>query len=445
MKLPAFLNNLSAPKWMLLHPMLIISLVLHGVVLMLPMPSDKQNLEPPKKEAKVKITKLPLSSKSFSQASSKSSQKPTPQLTSQGSQENLPPSPQKRQTNPPQIVINRPVPQTNFPQIVVTETVPQINSSPNKRINQQSVTSDESQIKPQQKPTTSKDSNQESPNLNQDSKDSNQESPNSNQDSKDSNQESPNSNQGPTSAQKIRDFFSTFPRYPRAEKGSGGVLRPEFDNATYIFHTEDNLETVASKFEKKLLPNQNFASPKPVNQEDNFKVYEVSNSTGLETNYLYLISQNGKTAIYVEKENYTVAQLIEAQTEDRNNDVFETAVSIAIEVIKRNYDLADASDTDRDKLVEKDRFPREKFDFKMARKTKADKPVETSVLASSLNEQLRQLDPSFEPLSSVGKYGGGLLYKLKKGEYETYLVLAPAKDEQDRPITVIVLSKNKPS
>jgi hypothetical protein len=55
MKPSEFLKNLPAPARMLYRPMLIISLVLHGVVLILPMPSEQ---EKPRQKL-VKITQLP--------------------------------------------------------------------------------------------------------------------------------------------------------------------------------------------------------------------------------------------------------------------------------------------------------------------------------------------------------------------------------------------------
>ena len=406
------LKNVPTPARRLFRPMLMISLVLHGVVLTLPLPPDQQKPKPPKKEETVKITKLPLDSKSSSSTSSPSSLTPTPQER----QVNLSPTPQERQANSSKSATTRPVPQTN--------------SSLNQPINQPSVTSDTSKTKREQNPVTSQDSNQESQDTNQRSQDTNQESQGSSQQS--------------TSAQKIINFFATFPRYPGAAKSSGGVLRPEFDNATYIFHTPDNLETVASKFEKELLPTQNFARPKLSRNEANFKVYEVSNSTGSETNYLYLIFQNGKTAIYLEAENYTLAQLIKGETEERNNQLIGGYILTGIQMIEKPYNLQDFKpENDFDKLDEKDKFQDKKFDLKHAKKTTANNPVSEEKLISTLEEQLKLLN--FEPLSKEGYYGKSVVYKAKQGTSETFLVLAPAKDEQGRAITVIILSTDKPT
>lgn len=430
MKSPAFLKNLPTPARLLFRPMLLISLVLHGVVLMLPVSFDSTKSELSKKEETVKITKLPLGSKSSAQASRQSSPNPTPQPTPQQRQVNLSKTPQTRSASSPKLTDARPVRQTNPPKSIVTRPVRQTNPSPNQRINQQSVISNASQRTPQQNPRASQGSERELQGLNQESQDTEQESQGTEQES--------------TSAEKIIDFFATFPRYPGAEKGSGGVLRSQFDEATYIFHTPDDLATVASKFENELLPNQNFNRLKQVRSEADFRVYEVSNSRGSETNYLHLILKNGKTAIYLEAENYNLNQLTEAKTEERDDQLLGGFVIAVIDGLKAQYNFKIFEPAvDLNRLDEKDKFKDRNFDFKTARKTTADKPVSEETLISSLNEQLKLL--SFEPLSKEGSYGKSVIYKVKQGTSEMYLVLAPAKDEQGRPITVILLSTGKPS
>ena len=426
-----FLKKLPTPARMVFRPMLMISLVLHGVVLMLPISLNIKKSEPPKKEETVKITKLPITAKSSSQISPQSSLKPTLPLTPQQRQVNLPLTPQERQVNSPKITVTRPIRQTN--------------SSPSQPINQKLVNSDSSQTKKvQENSPTSQESTPKSQDSTRTSQDSTQTSQESTPKSQDSSQRSQDSTQEPTVAQKIISFFATFPRYPGAEKGSGGVLRPAFDDATYIFHTEDNLESVASKFEKELLPTENFTRPKLIRNEANFKTYEVSNSTGTETNYLYLISKNDKTAIYLEKQNYTLAQLINEQIEERKNQLLGGYIMAVIEGIKPQYKLDNFNPAnDFDRLEEKDKFKAQKFDLKHAKKTTADNPVSEEKLISSLEGQLKLLN--FESLSPEGKYGTSTVYKAKQGTSETYLVLAPAKDEHGKPITVIILSEEKPS
>jgi len=79
-----FLKNLPAPARMLFRPMLMISLLLHGVLLMLPIPSEQEKPKLPRKEARVKITQLPTpvpSPKSSPQFSSKPNPQPSSQLS----------------------------------------------------------------------------------------------------------------------------------------------------------------------------------------------------------------------------------------------------------------------------------------------------------------------------------------------------------------------------
>ncbi|HEY9833000.1 MAG TPA: hypothetical protein V6D26_20780 [Stenomitos sp.] len=435
MKSLDFLKKLPTPARMVFRPMLMMSLVLHGVVLMLPISLDIKKSELPKKEATVKITKLALAVKSSSQIAPQSSLKPTLQLNPHERQINLRPTFQERQVNLPVTPQER---QVNSPKIIVTRPVPQTNPSPSQSINQKLANSDTSKTKElQENSTTSKESTQTS-------QDSTQRSQDSTQKSKESTQTSQDSTQEPTVPQKIINFFATFPRYPGAEKGSGGVLRPDFENATYIFHTDNNLENVAAKFEKELLPTENFTRPKLIHNEDDFKTYEVSNSTGTETNYLHLIFKYNKTAIYLEKQNYTLAQLINEQTEERKNQLLGGYIVAVIEGIKPQYKLDNFNPAnDFDRLDEKDKFKAQKFDLKHAKKTTGDNPVSEEKLISSLETQLKLLN--FDSLSPEGKYGTSTVYKAKQGTSETYLVLAPAKDEQGKPITVIILSEEKPS
>ncbi len=81
---PDFLKNLPMPARMLFRPMLMISLVLHGVVLMLPISSDLKVEQPKtsKQYKPVKIAQLPTtppSPNSSPQASGKPNPQPSPQ------------------------------------------------------------------------------------------------------------------------------------------------------------------------------------------------------------------------------------------------------------------------------------------------------------------------------------------------------------------------------
>jgi hypothetical protein len=95
------LKNVPTPARRLFRPMLMISLVLHGVVLMLPLPPDQQKLKASRQQQQVKVTQLPTIRPSL---------KPSPQSsTNPNPQSNLPLS----QSIPPITPLN-PNPQPNF-------------------------------------------------------------------------------------------------------------------------------------------------------------------------------------------------------------------------------------------------------------------------------------------------------------------------------------------
>ncbi len=72
------LKNLPAPVQLLIKPMLLISLGLHGLLLLLPVSSDEKNPILAKKEAAVKITQLPdASSQPSAKPASKAPSKPS--------------------------------------------------------------------------------------------------------------------------------------------------------------------------------------------------------------------------------------------------------------------------------------------------------------------------------------------------------------------------------
>ncbi|MCA1993297.1 MAG: hypothetical protein LDL41_14845 [Coleofasciculus sp. S288] len=397
MQLPYFLKNLPPSTRLLFRPMLLISLVLHGVVLVLPASFESKPSEFSEKEETVKITKIPLVSKSSSQAFPQSS----PTLIAK-----LPPQPP--QASRLQTTDIRPTRQTNPSPIKNTRPTRQTNPSSNQSISQQSVNSDASQS--QQNATTSQ-----------------------------------GSDEGTGLAEKIEDFFSIFPRYPGAKKRSGGVLRTDFDDATYLFHTEDTLETVASKFEKELLPNEKFTRPERIRDETNFKVYRVSSKSTGETKYLHLIFKDGKTAIYLESDNYSLAQLIEARTEDSGYTLFTGYIFTAINSVKLQYNLKDFDpENDINNLVATEQFRGKNFALNNARKTTAANPISVDNLVSSLKEQLQKLSElRAKPLSlevQEGGYEGTPLYKVTDGQYDSYLIFAPTKDNQ----TVIILARDDP-
>ncbi|MEQ8960942.1 MAG: hypothetical protein RLP02_23970 [Coleofasciculus sp. C2-GNP5-27] len=82
MKSPELLKNLPTPIHKVWRPMLLISLVLHGIVLILPVPSNWETSEP---EEQVKVTQLPLLSPS-PKSSVNSTEEPKPKTSPTPSQ-----------------------------------------------------------------------------------------------------------------------------------------------------------------------------------------------------------------------------------------------------------------------------------------------------------------------------------------------------------------------
>lgn len=428
MKSPYFLKNLPTAARLLFQPVFLISLALHGVVLMLPAPFDLDKSKPPRKEEIVKITKLPATAHSSVRVSPESSPTATPES-----------SPQPSKSVFPEVAVARRI----FP----TENTPD-NERGKDLVKPEHQLKTQGNFKPKQKHKKSRDLPDE-PNQPQNSPDNSEEGrdlpDNSHKpENLPDNSNKPSSPASPGTGNNTPppvNFFAQFPRYPGAEKGSGGVLRSQFDEAAYIFHTTDILGNVSSYFETELHKNSNFKPPQPLaTNESNLKIYKISNATGSETNYLHLIVKGGKTVIYLESKNYTMAQLIENKTENAGNPIFAAYLAGAIEDIKKSYNLKDFNpETDLENLAEKDKFSINKFEFTSSRKTTSERPVSNNELLEGLNESLKKFN--LDSLSEEGNYGGGNLYKLKSGKYESYIVFAPTKDNQ----IVIILSNNKPN
>ena len=116
--------------------MLMMSLVLHGAVLMLPIPSDLDKPKPPKKQEQVKITQLPRT-RSSPKLSPQSSSKPNPQSTPEPSQ-----STRSNEATPP-----------DFLPELTTQLSPQLSEST--RLNEQTLPESSGKPNPQPSPEPS--------------------------------------------------------------------------------------------------------------------------------------------------------------------------------------------------------------------------------------------------------------------------------------------------
>ncbi|NES22217.1 MAG: hypothetical protein F6K41_25670 [Symploca sp. SIO3E6] len=471
MNQPHFLKKLPVPVRMLFRPMLLISLGLHAVVLMSPTLPNWRKVEPLKKEEAIKVTKLPPAVEPSPEASPQLSPQPTTQSSSQRSQptsERSQPTSPRTTTNIPQST--SPQATTNIPQPTVPRTYPKpiyqqpIYQQPTYQTpTYQTPTYQQQPYSPEPKKVVKEvnqpeqNSNQQEPQVPENQTPENQTPENQSPENQSPENQTPspttnNQTQNPPADPSI-EFFEKFPRYPDAAQGSGGVLRPGFEEAAYLFNTEDDWQAVAAKFEKELLPNDDFASPQEVTDTDDFKVYKVSTATGDETKYLHLIANDGKVAIYLESDKYSLNQLMELKIEDNPEYLlFTLYVSSAISKTKDKDELLEDFDKDLDLLNDKEIFTQGSFDLDNARKTKSSS-VKPRDIVESLNKNLQVVnskskleeDQQIEELSEVGKYGNdNLLYLVKNSKFSSYVTLAPAKNHQGEPITVMILSDQDP-
>ncbi|MFP4299664.1 MAG: hypothetical protein ACLFT0_17745, partial [Spirulinaceae cyanobacterium] len=222
------------------------------------------------------------------------------------------------------------------------------------------------------------------------------------------------------------DFFALFPRYPNAEQGSGGVLRNEFETAAYLYNTSDNIDRVIAGLDSEL-QNTPFTWEETL-EDGNFKVYQVTNTETSETKYLHLLSQNEKTVLYLEENDYTLAQLSEAEVK-KMEDVEFSFIIAAADLDKVRSDII-ANHPRANQFQD-----RENFAFYKSKQEVAN----PSVFA----EQIKQATSSILPESqfiTLNDSDNSLTYKVvNEGSY-TYLMFVQGNDGQ----SVMIISPINP-
>jgi hypothetical protein len=235
-----------------------------------------------------------------------------------------------------------------------------------------------------------------------------------------------NSGESGTTAQPD-DFFALFPRYPNAQQGSGEVLRNEFETAAYLYNTPDSLDRVIAQFDNDLLQNTPFRWQKTL-EDGNFKVYQVTNTETSETKYLHLLSQNEKTVLYLEENDYTLAQLSEAEVE-KMGDVEFSFIIAAADLDKVRSDII-ANHPRATQFQDRDNFAFYKS------KQVVNNP-------STFAEQIKQATNTILPASQfipLNDSDGSLTYKVvNEGSY-TYLMFVQGDDGQ----SVMIISPTNP-
>jgi hypothetical protein len=397
MKPPDFLKNLSAPAQMLFRPMLMISLVLHGVVLMLPMPSEVQKHEPPKKEVRVKIAQLPTTRPSL-KTSPQSSSKPNPQSTPEPSLSTPPDRPTRPEpvtTRQEPIVSLLPLPESSSPL--------QQQSKYKKDEPQQQLTEQPRSLSSEQpKRSLSSEQPKRSLSTEQPKRSLSTEQPRrslSTEQPAQSLQPNPQPAQSSQSNQQIAQAPSTQQPIQSPQPHQEPTQSPSAKQPTES--SQPNQEPAQSPSAK-----QPTESSQP-NQESTEKKDSIGGS------YTDLFSKN--------QDDITLRAVL-AQVKQGREDKLQDF----------------KADRDLNKLTEPDKFkdangqPDTKFNFFQ----KAVSPLTTQDITSALETQLSSLEFRFD---KKGTYGGGPIYEVTKGDFKRYVILAPGKDEQGEITAIIVL------
>lgn len=272
MKSPELLKNLPTPVQIVWRPMLLISLVLHGIVLILPVPSTWEKSEP---EEQVKVTQLPSFSSS-PKSSVNSAEEPTAQTSPTPSQ----PTPFASAFSS-QPTIN-PFPDPIQP---TPDFSPTIEFSPGILENPKS--------SPSPSPSSSQDETQTIEEKKTD------QTIDSGIDTNDGNVEDP-----------LEKFLTNFPFPEEAAMGSLGILTGEAD--TSARHVQQSLGQVIEYYGKEL-PDRNYTLANPSINDPEFKVYQVYQDDV--SQYMHLVLKGENTIIFLSKTQLNRADLPELAAE----------------------------------------------------------------------------------------------------------------------------------
>jgi hypothetical protein len=375
-------NKLPANLQFWIRPMLIISVVLHGLVLATPMKEEKKAVEPAKKEPeKVKITQLPTKS-------STPAPKIAPVTPPKASSVVVPPKPAPvvppkpaaippivAQPKPPQPVIPPPIP----PQVIPR---PQPIPSPSP-VAAQPIPSP-SPVAAQPIPSPSPVAAQPSP-------------------SPVAAQPSP-----PPPPPSTQDPFADFPVYPNAVAGSLGLAPGEADKAAR--NTTTDLATVVAYYDKELA-SKKFES-KPTTAESTLKVFQVSK--GGVSQYLHLIGKDASTVIVLAPQPLDLKSLADVAVEPPEAREFQSVLGQLLNVdVLPAIGLGDLQDAGPFQTAEVKSILGEVKD------------VTPQALGISLESGLRSAQFEVSPLNP--NFGGGILYQVKKSSFIGYLTLVPTR------------------
>jgi len=301
--------------------MLMMSLVLHGAVLMLPIPSNLDKPKPPKKQEQVKITQLPRTRPS-SKLSPQSSSKPNPQPSSQPSQ-----STRSNEATPPEF----------FPELT-TQLSPQLSEST--RLNELTLPESSAKPNPQPSPESSESTPAEpkqqsaNPTPNSISQPKPEESDPSNFKSPQSPPSNPAPNtetnaDDPKANDPLKDFLNNFPFPQNAKAGSLGVLSKDAEESAR--NVKQPLEGVIKYYGKELPARKYSPLASPIEDDTDLKVYQVYK--GSASQYLHLISKEENTIIFLSEKKLSRTDLanlkVETAQQRELKDILRQTFSVA--------------------------------------------------------------------------------------------------------------------
>ena len=327
MKPPDFLKNLPAPTRMLFRPMLMMSLVLHGAVLMLPIPSDLDKPKPPKKQEQVKITQLPTT-RSSPKLSPQSSSKPNPQPSPQPSQ-----STRSNEATTPEFLPEL-TPQLN-PQLSGSTrlnelTLPEFSAKPNPL--PEFSAKPNPQPSPQPSESTPPEPKQQSANpiISQGNLTPNPISQPPPEGSDKFQPPKPAPNPDDTKANDpLKDFLNNFPFPENANVGSLGVLSKDADESAR--NVKQPLERVIKYYGKELPVREYSTLTSPMEDDADLKIYQVYK--GSVSQYLHLISKEEDTIIFLSEKKISRTDLanLEVETAQQREfkDILRQTISVA--------------------------------------------------------------------------------------------------------------------
>ncbi len=371
MKSPELLKNLPTPVQIVWRPMLLISLVLHGIVLILPVPSTWEKSEP---EEQVKVTQLPSLSSS-PKSSVNSAEEPTAQTSPTPSQ----PTPFVS-TFPSQPAIN-PFPDPIQP---TPDLSPTIEFSPGIWDNPKS--------SPSPSPSSSKDETQTIEEKNTNTTD---QTLHSGIDTNDDNVEDP-----------LEKFLTNFPFPEEAAIGSLRILTGEAD--TSARHVQQPLEQVIKYYDKEL-PDRNYTLANPSINDPEFKVYQVSQDDI--SQYLHLVLKGENTIIFLSKTQLDLADLPGLAETDEERELKETVEQI---IIAGEYEK-ELSEGVKQKLGDG------KYNHLGTVYEKA-----TQQLGDQIESKLKEkgFKPQVIPLAE-----DGIIYSVEKNDFQGFIQLIPTQDK----------------